>query len=53
MIVLNSVAHVPDDLLKQLKSLFEFADEDFLPTVEIGETPRAMPAEVQYTSLLS
>ena len=38
MIVLDTVAHVSDAVFKQLKTMSEFAVEDFFPPVAIGET---------------
>ena len=50
VIVLHTAAHVSDAVLKQLKTMSEFAVEDFFPPVAIGETPRAMPAEIHFAT---
>ena len=44
--MLGTVARVSDAVLKQLKTMSEFAVEDSLLPVSKGETPRAMPAEI-------
>ena len=53
MIVLDSVAYVSGAAPQQLKSLSEFAVEDSPPPVAIGETPRAMPAEIRFVTFVA
>ena len=53
VIVLNTVAHVSDAVLKQLKTMSEFGVEDFFTPVAIGETPRAMPAEIHCATFVA
>ena len=53
VIVLDTVAHVSDAVLKQLKTISEFAVEGFFPPEAIRETPRAMPAEIHLVSFVA
>ena len=53
VIVLDTVAHVSDAVLNQLKTMSEFAVEDPPPPLAIGETPRAMPAEIHFATIVA
>ena len=53
MIVLDTVAHVSDAVLEQLKTMSEFALEDFFPPVAKGETLRAIPAEIHFATFVA
>ena len=53
LLVLEKEAHVSDEVITQLKALFEFAVQDFFAPVPAGKTAVVVPADVLFTKFVT
>ena len=53
LLVLDTVADVSEAVTKRLKTVSEFAAEDFFPSAPAGVAPVAMPAEVHFATFVA